>query len=190
MKLVLLICMLSSGLSAQEYAGDPIRIGVGARALGMGSAYVAVSDDATSLYWNNAGLARVDRTEAHAQHSERFGGTVNLDNLAIASPTQYGTFGLGLTRIGVDGITLTGLEDPSAPVGPGNRPTVVGSTSTSEYLAQIGFARTLRPDLSVGGSLKFIWRNLEAGDEQAMGSISGSTTHRALNGMWESQFGT
>ena len=32
---------------------------VGARALGMGGAFVAVADDATAIYWNPAGLINV-----------------------------------------------------------------------------------------------------------------------------------
>src|SRR5689334_1293811 len=40
------------GASAQEVAET-----VGSRALGMGGAFVAVSDDAMAVYWNPAGLA-------------------------------------------------------------------------------------------------------------------------------------
>ena len=47
------------------YAGtDPsafLKTGVGARALGLGGAFASVSDDATAIYWNPAGLARVNR---------------------------------------------------------------------------------------------------------------------------------
>ncbi len=35
-----------------------LKIGVGARAMGMGEAFVAVANDAEALYWNPAGIAR------------------------------------------------------------------------------------------------------------------------------------
>ena len=35
-----------------------LKIGVGARAMGMGSAFVALSDDPTSVYWNPVGSPR------------------------------------------------------------------------------------------------------------------------------------
>ena len=44
---------------------------VGPRALGLGSSFVSVADDASALYWNPAGLARLPRHEAvfASQHS-------------------------------------------------------------------------------------------------------------------------
>jgi hypothetical protein len=40
-----------------------LKIGIGARATGMASSFVAVADDPSCLYWNPAGIARL--TEAH-----------------------------------------------------------------------------------------------------------------------------
>ena len=61
------IAMVHSGASAQ-FAEDAFRysstgLGVGARALGMGGAYVAVADDYTATFWNPAGLAQMRRLE-------------------------------------------------------------------------------------------------------------------------------
>ena len=47
-----------------------LKLGVGARAMGMGSAYVAIADDPTALYWNPAGLASVTKTQVTAMHNE------------------------------------------------------------------------------------------------------------------------
>jgi len=47
-----------------------LKIGVGARAAAMGDAYVAVAQDATSLYWNPAGIANTPGYEVHATHNE------------------------------------------------------------------------------------------------------------------------
>lgn len=49
--------------------GAFLRTGVGARALGMGRAFTALADDATSAYWNPAGLALLERTEIHSTMS-------------------------------------------------------------------------------------------------------------------------
>ena len=42
-----------------KYSNEFLAIGVGARALGMSGAQAAVVDDATSGFWNPAGLTRV-----------------------------------------------------------------------------------------------------------------------------------
>jgi len=47
-----------------------LKIGVGARAAGMGEAYVAVAQDPTATYWNPAGIANTLGDEVHASHNE------------------------------------------------------------------------------------------------------------------------
>ena len=44
-------------------ASSPNPVGSGARALGMGGAFIAVADDATAASWNPAGLAQLERPE-------------------------------------------------------------------------------------------------------------------------------
>ncbi|MCK9224825.1 MAG: UPF0164 family protein [Candidatus Muirbacterium halophilum] len=51
-------------------AGAYLKMGVGARALGMGGAFVAVSDDATASYWNPAGLAKLKKDQASFMHAK------------------------------------------------------------------------------------------------------------------------
>ena len=42
------------------FGGQFLKIPVGARAAAMGGAYVAMADEATAVFWNAAGIARVD----------------------------------------------------------------------------------------------------------------------------------
>ena len=54
---------LSMPALAEEgsHAAEFLSHGVGARALGMGSSFVSVADDATAAYWNPAGLVQIPR---------------------------------------------------------------------------------------------------------------------------------
>lgn len=54
--------------------GQFLKIGVGARATGMGSAYSGLSNDITSLYWNPAGLADVEGIAANFSYTQWFAG--------------------------------------------------------------------------------------------------------------------
>jgi hypothetical protein len=147
-----------------RFAGEFLALGAGARALGMGSAFVAVSDDATAGVWNPAGLTRIRRREAHAQHAEQFGGLVNHDQVNFGATVQgAGSVGFSLLRVGVDNIPITLLEHPDRPIGPDNRPVRVGSVSTSDYAVHLSYARVLRKGVAAGGSVKLIRRKTGSG---------------------------
>lgn len=91
-----------------KYAGEFMAIGVGARALGMGSAQVAIVNDVTAGYWNPAGLAKMNYPQVALMHDEQFGGLVNYNYGSIAIP--YGkdmSFGISAIRLSVDGIPDT-----------------------------------------------------------------------------------
>ncbi len=91
-----------------KYAGEFISIGVGGRALGMGSAQVAVANDITAGYWNPAGLARMNYPQIALMHDEQFGDLVNYNYGAIAIPFGKDmSFGLSVIRLSVDGIPDT-----------------------------------------------------------------------------------
>ena len=62
-KLLVTIVLLFT-LSNFALAQDFNFIGAGARARGMGGAFIGVADDATAASWNPAGLARLERPEA------------------------------------------------------------------------------------------------------------------------------
>ena len=72
--------------------------GLGARAMGMGGAYIAVAEDFTATYWNPAGLAQIRRIEVYGGLSHfkdeaqvRFYGTPRTTRL---SRTRLSAFGL------------------------------------------------------------------------------------------------
>ena len=64
--LLVIFALMNSSFAQGNY--DAIRItdneiGFGARALGMGGAYVGVADDYSAVYWNPAGLAQMRKME-------------------------------------------------------------------------------------------------------------------------------
>lgn len=160
---ILSIIALSWNLSSgsAKYAGDFLRLGVGARALGMGSSFVAISDDATAGYWNSAGLPKLRRNEIALMHSEQFGGIVKNDYGGIVLPFRSSeSFGLGLIRIGVDGIKYTVLQDPREALSPTNRPQVARIVNNADYALLLSYGRFVREDLSMGVGVKLIRRSI------------------------------
>jgi len=152
-----------------QYAGDPLTLGAGARALSMGGAYVALSSDATAIYWNPAGLGQSHRREIHIQHAEQFGGTINHDVAAFSLPFAKGGVGLSIVRAGIDEIALTTLEDVNRPLGPDNRPIVTEIVGTTNYVFRLAYGKQLTEKWRLGTGFKIIRRNLHLGVGNGVG---------------------
>jgi hypothetical protein len=101
-----------------KYSMEYYRAGAGSRAEGMGNAGAASALDVTAVYWNPAALAWMPGPQVHGMHSERFAGAVNVDFLAAGVPFGgKAALGIGLYRMGIDGIPVTRLTDPTRPLG-------------------------------------------------------------------------
>ena len=66
MRKVGLVLAVLALMALPAMAQDMNIMGAGARAHGMGGAFIAIADDATSISWNPAGLAQLDKPEASA----------------------------------------------------------------------------------------------------------------------------
>jgi hypothetical protein len=165
--LLLLAVMVSpsagQGFLGVSFGGDFLSVGGGARALGMGSAHVAVTGDVTSGYWNPAGLNRIQSTEAAYMHSERFNGIVGYDYGAVAFrlPGSDAALALSFFRQGVDNIknTLNAWDRER------NRPRDNPSDYITEFSASdmaffLSYASSLSGNLEWGVSAKVVHSRL------------------------------
>src|SRR5213592_790796 len=103
--LLILFASLSSYSQFRKYSNEFLNIGAGARGLAMGGAQVASVQDATSGYWNPAGLVGVkDNPSLSIMHAEYFSGIGKYDYGSIALPIQENkrTIGLSLLRFAID----------------------------------------------------------------------------------------
>ncbi len=151
------------GLSAQDapkYSNEFLAVGVGARALGMGSAYTAVVSDVTSGYWNPAGLLGVKGDlQVGVMHSEYFAGIAKYDYVGLAKPIDsVSTIGFTFVRFGIDNIPNTiDLIDPSGNIDYDR----ITTFSSADQAFIISYARKLPiPGLRVGGNAKVIYRRV------------------------------
>jgi hypothetical protein len=85
------------------YSAQFLKIGVSPRAVGMGNAFTAVANDATSLYWNPAGMVEQSRTMVTlnsvvwpANLSVYFAGAI------FSTPYLPGTFGISARALTMD----------------------------------------------------------------------------------------
>jgi hypothetical protein len=148
------------GQDAAKYGADFLAGGVGARALGMGGAQVALTRNVNAGYWNASGLSNLDYPQGAYMHVERFAGVVSFDYGGVAMPiTNESTVGLSFYRSGVNNIKNT-LNAWNAEEGrPRANPENYFSTfSAADYAFFVSYARRLSERLNVGVTGKVIRR--------------------------------
>jgi len=120
--------------------------------MGMGGAYAAISDDASAIYWNPAGLTNLSRRQVLFMHAESFGGLVLHDYLGFVWPlgTARSSLGVGLLRLGVEDIPYTKLDALD------HRPRVWKWVDDSESALFFSYARRGGEGWSFGGSAKIL----------------------------------
>jgi tetratricopeptide (TPR) repeat protein len=84
--------------------GEFLRYAVGARASGMGRAFTAVANDASSIFWNPAGLMNLERQEFSSMYTNLFFDSY-FTYVSLGIPRKYlgenSAFGIGWVRYGV-----------------------------------------------------------------------------------------
>jgi hypothetical protein len=167
MKNLLLIILFSISFIqvsiSQKFVNEFLNIGVGARAHGMFGSVVAHVDDATSGYWNPAGLTQMNAPlQVSAMHTNWFGGIANYDYLSIAKKfkgKRNAAGGFTIIRMGVDNIPNTlNLIGPDGTVNYDR----ITTFSTSDYAAILSYAQDMnaKGNFSVGGNIKIINRSI------------------------------
>lgn len=121
MKKILLALVLVSLLSAPSFA----QVGVGARAISMGSAFVALANDVTAAYFNPAGIVKCGTTNAKIS----LGAAINnldLMTSALSNPTTFlqnnfsknvsfngninSLLGIAVSKVGISAVALGNLQ--------------------------------------------------------------------------------
>lgn len=134
-------------------------VGAGARALGMGSAHLAIANDVTAGYWNPAGLTQVESIDIAYMHSERFAGIVSYDYGAVAYPIKdrESVIALSIFRQGVDNIANTlNAWDRERNLPRENVQDFIEEFSVSDMAFVLSYAQKMSDALSWGINAKVI----------------------------------
>lgn len=145
-------------------SGTFLRIGVGARAEGMGETFVAVANDPSAIYWNPAGLASLQRRTVAASYVD-WPADIQYNHLTLVIPSRRlgGSVGLQL------GVLSTRIQETTEiePFGTGRE------FSYSDLVTGVAFARRWTDKLLVGAGAKFV-------HEDQGSQVGGATTNAAL----------
>ncbi len=141
-------------------------IGVGAAAAGMGNAYQALAKDASSIFWNPAGLANMKREDD--DWNIFFAHNVWLvdmsdDHIAVAKNTKpFGVFGFGVSYYNEGSIQKYGIDSSLNPIN-------MGTTFTPfAFVGNIAYSNSMDKDIDYGVNIKYIYDNIDSDTLQTL----------------------
>lgn len=135
----------AAGTTALEF----LKLGVGARAAGMGDAFVAVSDDASATYWNPAGVAGEPGSDLLLNHTEWFQ-DVRMENASFAWRGEGQGLGIAVTVLHVGN-----LEERDA------TGAYLGEFRFFDNAFAVTYAREILPSLRVGATGKYLREEID-----------------------------
>lgn len=154
--------LISAGSQAQapKYSNEFLSIGVGARALGMSGAQVATVGDATSGFWNPAGLVSTrGNVQINLMHNEYFAGIAKFDYGSLAAQIDNTrTAGFSIIRFAVDDIPdTTELIDKDGNINYDR----LKSFSAADYAFIFSLSKKMKqPGLRIGANAKIVHRKV------------------------------
>ncbi|MBN2091771.1 PorV/PorQ family protein [candidate division KSB1 bacterium] len=131
-------------------AASFLEIGIGSRAVAMGGAFTAIADDATSLYWNPAGLALCHRPQIIKSHNDWF--------LDIFQDYFGAVLPLGSHNLGV---SINYLAVPDQEVRSIDQPEGTGLFyNSSDLMLGLSYAFRFTDQFSLGTTVKYIHQKI------------------------------
>lgn len=150
-----MVGILSAG--SYNHAASYIRMGLSARALGMGSAGSASIDDVSAAYWNPAGLALVDQFQLASMYALNMGIDRTYNYVGVGFKTQLAH--IGLTWVNAN---MTGFEGYDADANP------TGSFDNNEHNIGLSLARGFNR-FRIGATAKMYLSNIDDDSESGYG---------------------
>jgi len=148
-----------------------LKLGVDARAIGMGEAYTAVSDDISSVYWNPAGLAPSFQNQVFFSHTN-WPANIMQEFAAATYTTGVSTFAVFGSVLHMDDMEVT-EEDPFGPTGE--------YFTNSNVAMGINYAQQFTDKFSAGLGVKYLRENLYEYDVNSYAIDLGSMYNTGWN---------
>ena len=146
--MVLILIGRPSPFLAATSGLDFLKIGVGARPLALGEAYVALADDISAIYWNPAGLAQLERPEVGFTYNRWFE-DIGYHFFGYSHPIDDSVLAFSIYYLG--GGDIEGSDDGGIPT---------GNVSAYDLALAFSYSRRLIEGLSGGLNFKFIREKL------------------------------
>ena len=162
-----------------------LKIGVGARATALGSAFTTVPNDVNQMFWNPAGIA-LSRGETQVAYTYN-SWIADLAHHAFGVARDFGdlgTFGFGVINLSLSDIASDRDAVPAFldATYTGFRDTGTGNYDYSDLALQVSWARKFTDKLALGLTGKFISQDIDDVTASALALDAGAIYHIGYKG--------
>lgn len=172
LSVMILLVIWQLAVATDKYAGEIFQFGSGVNHAAQGSTGLTDVNSPSQAYWNPALLAFNHSTQAEVMHAEEFGGLLQYDNIAAVWGTKT-KMGLSISRIGINDIPLTRLQNDTIPISIDNKPYAYKKVNNNDWLIHFGLSRSVSQSFAYGISPKLAWRHLGEEDGYGFGVDAG-----------------
>ncbi len=162
MKKIIIIAMISlliSSLLADKYAGEIFRLRAGVRNYALGNTGVTDKNSTALAVRNPALIPYNSNNSFEFMHAEEYDGMLKYDTFSFNGNGNL-PFSAVVTRIGINDIPITKLENEDEDVSASNKPFVDRYVNNSDYILYFGYGRVVNEKLSIGVTPKIAYRDL------------------------------
>ncbi|MCK4427615.1 MAG: PorV/PorQ family protein [candidate division Zixibacteria bacterium] len=135
-----------------------LKFGMGAKAMGMGEAFVAQSGEVTSAWWNPAGLSGIEGIQVSFTHNQWFQ-DITGEHFTSALNFSKNTLGLSLAMAKVPDIQKR--EDPT------DKP--IALFDAHDVVFSFSFARSIKEGFALGLSVKWLYEKIDIHSASGVG---------------------
>ena len=172
---IIILTAKSIGFAGENPASTGLsflKVGAGARAVGMGEAFTAVVDDASGTYWNPAGLAHTTGSELIFTHNKWLQDITN-EYVAVSFHVGENVFGISFISNNVDGIERR-VKPTAEPL---------GEINAHDVMFGLSYARFLTADISFGATAKFLYEKIYVESSSGVAVDLGLNYQTKINGL-------
>jgi len=133
-----------------------VKIGVGAQQTALGEACIANPNDVTSLFWNPAGLTKIENIQTSFHYTKWI---ADLNIMSAAAGVRLGN--IGVLALSYSFMNYGDIDEALVTSASGGVDTRTGNTFTGKDISfGISFARSFTDKLSIGVTAKYLREDL------------------------------
>ncbi len=137
-----------AGISALQF----LKIGVGARGVGLGESFIAIANDASALYWNPAGLTQFSENQILVSHTEY---VVDVRHEFLGGAYH-------LSSNDAVGFAITSLQTEDMQITKTTQPFGTGEYfSFSDIALGLSYSRKMTDQFSFGVTVRYVVETLD-----------------------------